>query len=79
MRRLKQHLPDYDKGYGLAFAETKSGTQAAIDRARTLAARVDPADDNEPYTGIVDLVQILINLKLETTVGARNSRIGAIR
>jgi len=63
MRRLKRHLPDYDKGYGLAFSETKSELQAAIDRARILAERVDPADDTEPYTGIVDLVQLLTNLK----------------
>lgn len=63
MRRLKRHLPDYDKGYGKAFAETKSELQTAIDRARILAGRVDPADDREPYTGIVDLVEVLTNLK----------------
>ncbi len=63
MRRLKRHLPDYDKGYGRAFAETRSGMQAAIDRARMLAGRVDPADDNEPYTGVVELVELLTTLK----------------
>ena len=63
MRRLKRHLPDYDKGYGKAFAETKSELQTAIDRARILAGRVDPADDREPYTGIVDMVEVLTNLK----------------
>lgn len=63
MRRLKRHLPDYDKGYGQAFAETKSELQTAIDRARILAGRVDPADDTEPYTGIVELVELLTNLK----------------
>lgn len=63
MRRLKRHLPDYDKGYGRAFAETKSELQTAIDRARILAGRVNPADDTEPYTGIIDLVELLTNLK----------------
>lgn len=63
MRRLKRHLRGYDKGYGQAFAETRSELQTAIDRARILAGRVDPADDTEPYTGIVDLVELLTNLK----------------
>jgi len=63
MHRLKLHLPDYNKGCRSAFADTKSELQTAMDRARTLAERVDPADDTEPYTGIVDLVQILTNLK----------------
>lgn len=63
MRRLKRHLPGYNKGYGQAFAETKSTLQAAMDRARILARRGDPADDTEPYTAVVDLVELLANLK----------------
>lgn len=63
MQRLKRYLPDYEKGCGKAFAETKPGLQSAIGRARALVQRVDPADDREPYTGIVDLVELLINLK----------------
>jgi hypothetical protein len=63
MRRLKRYLPDYEKGYGQAFGDTKSELKTAIDRARFLAQRGDPADDHEPYTGIVDLVELLTNLK----------------
>lgn len=63
MRRLKRYIPDDEKGSGRAFAETKSELRTAITRARTLAQRVDPADDTEPYTGIVDLVELLTNLK----------------
>jgi hypothetical protein len=63
MRRLKRHLPNYDKGYGRAFAETKSALFSAVTRARALAQRADPADDTEAYTGVVDLVDLLTNLK----------------
>lgn len=63
MQRLKRHLPDYEKGAGRAFAETKAGLPAAINRARALAQRSDPADDDEPYTGVVDLVELLMNLR----------------
>jgi len=63
MRRLKRHLPGYDKGYGRAFAETRSELQTAMDRARALAERVDPANDAEPYTGVVHLVELLTRLK----------------
>lgn len=63
MRRLKSHLPSYDKGYARAFGDTKAVLQTAIDRARRLAEGVDPADEAEPYTGIVHLVERLIGLK----------------
>jgi len=63
MRRLKRRLPDYDKGYGRAFAETKSELLTAIARARALAQRSDPLDDDEPYTGVVDLVELLMNFR----------------
>lgn len=60
---LKQHLPDYNKGYDRTFAATKSQLQRAMDRARMITGRVNPADDMEPYTGVIDLVEILINLR----------------
>lgn len=63
MRRLKQHLPGYDKGYGQAFSETKSQLPTAMGRARNITQRVDTSDDTEPYTGIVDLVELLTTLK----------------
>lgn len=63
LRRLKRYLPDYEKGYGLAFAKTKASLGTAVDRARTLMARNDPADDDEPYTRVVDLVELLTTLR----------------
>lgn len=63
MRRLKRYLPDYDKGYGRAFAETKSGLQSALDRARNLAEHAGPANDREPYTAAGELVDLLISIK----------------
>lgn len=62
-RHLKKHLPDYSKGYGRAFADTKAKLLSAVDRARVLAKGVDPADDSVPYTGVVDLVELLVNLR----------------
>ncbi len=63
LRRLKRHLPNYEKGYGRTFAETKPALQTAINRALALAQGVDPADDTEPYTGIVHLIELLTNLR----------------
>lgn len=63
MRRLKRHIPGYEKGMGQAFAATKANLQMAIARARALAEKADPGDDHEPYTGMVDLVDLLTNLK----------------
>jgi len=63
MRRLKTHIPDYEKGSGRAFAATKANLPAAIARARALAQRADPGDDEEPYSGVVELVELLTRLK----------------
>ena len=63
IRRLKLHIPNYHKGYGQAFADSKSELQTAIERARAITNRVDPKDDREPYPGIVHLVELLTNLK----------------
>ena len=63
VRRLKSHLPNYEKGYGRAFAETRSRLPTAIERARRLAQRVDPSNDTEPYTGMFELVELLTTLR----------------
>jgi hypothetical protein len=62
-QRLKRHIPGYTKGHTGLYAATKPRLPTAIDRARALAARVDLADDTEPYTGLVDLVELLVNLR----------------
>lgn len=66
MGRLKRYLPDYEKGSGRAFADTKSRIEVATARAKALARGIDPGDDDKPYTGIVDLVDLLCNLKAES-------------
>lgn len=62
MRRLKRHLPGYEKGTVGTFALTKPFLATAIERAAKLLDN-DLADDNEPYAGVVELVEVLMNLK----------------
>lgn len=63
MRRLKQYLPDYQKGASNAFATTKGLLGTATQRARTLATRYDADDGFDPYTAIFDLVTRLTTLR----------------
>lgn len=63
MRRLKRHIPGYEKGLDRAFAATKAKLPTAIIRARALAARAAAGDDDKPYIGVVELVELLTKLK----------------
>ncbi len=63
LQRLKRHLPDYEKGSRGIFAVTQPHLPLALERARLLAQRVDPADDREPYAGVAELVERLVNLR----------------
>ena len=63
MRRLKQHVPGYDKGAGNAFAATCEYLTDAIQRAESLAARFTADTAPEPYTDIVSLVKVLTALR----------------
>ena len=60
LRRLKQHIPGYDKGAGGIFATTKANLDIASQRTRNLAALSTAFDDTEPSTDIVELVALLI-------------------
>ena len=60
LMRLKQHIPDYDKGTVGSFAATKANLHIASQRARNLAALSTAFDDTEPFTDIVELVALLI-------------------
>lgn len=62
LHRLKQHLPNYEKGAGGAFAATQNRLEIAIQRAQLLANRFSAYDDPEPYTDIADLVTLLTKL-----------------
>lgn len=63
MRRLKQHIPGYEKGVGSAFATTCERLDIATQRANALATRFNAKTDPEPYTAIVDLVTLLTSLR----------------
>lgn len=63
MRRLKLHIPGYDKGAGNAFAITSEHLAVATQRAERLAARFTARTDPEPFTAIVELVKLLTTLR----------------
>ena len=56
MRRLRFHIPEYDKGIDGTFASTRHNLHIAEQRAARLAARSNAFVDTEPYTDIVYLV-----------------------
>jgi hypothetical protein len=63
MRRLKLHIPGYDKGAGDAFAITKAHVAVATHRAQRLSERFTARTEPEPYTAIVELVSLLTALR----------------
>ena len=63
LRRLKRHIPDYEKGRKGAFKQTQAFLGTAIERADRLAARFSAYDALEPHTAVVDLVKLLTTLK----------------
>ena len=63
MRRLKLHIPGYDKGAGDAFAITKAHVAVATHRAERLSERFTARTEPEPYTAIVELVSLLTTLR----------------
>lgn len=63
MRRLKQHIPGYEKGAGSTFSVTRERMETAMQRAQQLAARFSAYTDPEPYTAIAELVKLLTTLR----------------
>ncbi|MDI1243861.1 MAG: RloB family protein [Rhodoferax sp.] len=63
MRRLKLHMPGYDKGAGTAFATTNVHLAVATQRAERLAVHFTARTDPEPFTAIVELVKLLTTLR----------------
>ncbi len=62
-RRLKKHLPEYDKGATDLFARTRHRLQDAMDRAARLEEQREIADTPTPYTEIGKLVAVFTHLK----------------
>lgn len=63
LRRLRSHIPGYEKGAGNAFAFTKAHLDMATQRADALAERYNPRTEPEPFTAIVELVKLLVDLR----------------
>lgn len=66
MRRLKMYLPNYGKGAGGVFAQTRSQLASATRRVDALVARnFDAYTEPEPFTAVAVLVKALISLREE--------------
>lgn len=62
-RRLKIHIPNYDKGAGGYFELTRGHLEDATLRARRLAELTSPYDGKQLYTDIDILVNLLSKLR----------------
>ena len=62
LRRLKTHIPGYEKGAGGAFTTTRNRLAEASRRAEKLMEKVSAHDDPLPFTAIVDLMRLLFGL-----------------
>lgn len=62
-RRLRQYIPNYEKGANNTFANTSQDIAIATERAERLAERFSAHTDPEPFTAIVELVQLLTKLR----------------
>ena len=63
IRRLKVHIPGYAKGASTSFAITVDHLAIASQRANRLAERYSADSAPEPFTAIVDLVELLTMLR----------------
>jgi hypothetical protein len=63
MQHLKRHVPNYEKGTGVAFATTRNRLDVATQRANALAVKFTAYDAPEPFTGIAALVTLLATLR----------------
>lgn len=60
---LKKHLPDYEKGGGNIYSDTKDLIDHAIANAKRLARHCEDVDTDMPSTKVHDLIEYLQNLK----------------
>lgn len=61
--RLRNYIQDYQKGATGVFTATKDSLHLAITRAANIAARYQVENDDEPYTGVMNLVDLLTKLR----------------
>lgn len=63
LKRLKRHIPNYDKANLDSFSITQDKLAIAHKRAQLLSERHTAFDGNQPYTDISLLVILLTELK----------------
>jgi hypothetical protein len=63
LRRLKRHIPSYEKGKSGYFALTKSRLPEALQRAEKLMKQHSAHEGCEPYTDLGILVQLMTTMK----------------
>lgn len=63
MRRIRQHLPIYEKGLASAFTATREHLPIATRRAEALATRFNAHTAPAPYTAMAALVTLLTTLR----------------
>jgi hypothetical protein len=61
--RLEAHVPSYAKGRHRLFDELEDRLPVARDRAAALAAQYSPFTEPHPYTGIHELITLLMGLR----------------
>ncbi|UOD51401.1 RloB family protein [Orrella daihaiensis] len=64
MRRLKTHIPGYEKGAAGLFGITRNRLSVATQRAESLAQKYTARSEPEPFTTIVKLVALLTRLRV---------------
>lgn len=62
-RRLRGHIPKYEKGRADIFSLTQHGLADALQRASALKTNGHRLRDGEAYTDVHDLVQVLQNIR----------------
>jgi hypothetical protein len=63
-RKLKQHIPGYEKALAGIFERTQPALPTAIERAKRLQERHSPERDTEgPFTNVDSVVVLLLSMK----------------
>lgn len=63
LKRLRRHLPSYEKAIVNSFALTRHKHDVAHQRAQVLIERHTPIDGVQPYTDVSQLVALLTELR----------------
>lgn len=63
LSRLKMYIPNYVKGATRSYFLTKDRLPFAVRRSQILISKFNARTAPEPYTGIVDLVTLLTNMR----------------